>query len=223
MKTGWVIAALAAGIVGGAAQAQSVAGTGTPAALVEEVVGTPRGVDFMDYLSAGQKLTLGPKEGVTLSYLASCWRETILGGTVTIGRELSEVVGGAMTREKVACDGGKLNLTVAQAETAGAVVVRSLKRPPAPEPQLTLFGRSPIVTGPAGAALVVERLDEPGDRVEAKLSARGAHDFAAVNVSFEPGLYRATVNDATVVFKIDPSAASGRAPAVGRLLRFPTP
>ena len=49
-----------------------------PVALVEDVQGKPDGVDFMDYVTMGQVIKLGPQDTVVLGYLKSCWRETIV-------------------------------------------------------------------------------------------------------------------------------------------------
>jgi hypothetical protein len=46
---------------------------------------------------------LGPHDTIVLSYLHSCVRETITGGTVTVGVEQSEVQAGKVTRSKVDC------------------------------------------------------------------------------------------------------------------------
>src|SRR6187399_1670799 len=70
-----------------------------PVAVVEDVSGKPAGIEFMDYVAAGDAIVRG--------YLKSCWRETIRGGTVTVGAEQSDVTGGTVDRVKVGCDGGK--------------------------------------------------------------------------------------------------------------------
>ena len=90
-------ALVASGLAGAAvvcATAPSLAEmTGTPrgqnVALVEEVSGDVKGVEFMDYVAPGQVIKLGPHGSVVLTYMASCWRETITGGTVVIGAEQS--------------------------------------------------------------------------------------------------------------------------------------
>jgi hypothetical protein len=65
-----------------------------PVALVEEVSGAPAGVEFMDYVETGKTIELGARGGIVLSYLNSCVRETISGGTVTVGTDQSDVQGG---------------------------------------------------------------------------------------------------------------------------------
>ena len=63
----------------------------SPVAVVEEVKGKVVGVEFMDYVTPGTVIKLGPKGSIVLGYLKSCWRETITGGTVVVGVEQSLV------------------------------------------------------------------------------------------------------------------------------------
>jgi hypothetical protein len=85
--------------------ATTSAGIAAPmqAALVESVTGHTGAVEVMDYLDAGQTIRLGVHDTIVLSYLHSCVRETITGGTVTIGTEQSEVQAGKVTRTKADC------------------------------------------------------------------------------------------------------------------------
>src|SRR5690242_20017959 len=83
------------------------AGTGAasaaaPVALVEEATGSP-GVETMDYVEPGKVIRLAAGDQITLSYIKSCWRETIRGGTITVGTEQSSVEGGSVERAKVVC------------------------------------------------------------------------------------------------------------------------
>src|SRR6516225_4849848 len=71
----------------------------SPAAVVEEIQGSVPGIAFMDYVEPGQIIRLGAHDRIMLGYLKSCWRETISGGTVTVGPEQSEVAGGDGARE----------------------------------------------------------------------------------------------------------------------------
>ncbi len=83
-------------VQGGAAPA--AAGLGTDAvAVVEAVEGAPQaGLQFMDYVFAGQTVTLGPRGRLTLSHLSGCLVEDIVGGTVTIHAAGSGVSGGRL-------------------------------------------------------------------------------------------------------------------------------
>ena len=77
----------------------------SPVAVVEDVSGKPAGVEFMDYVAAGKVIKLAAQESLVLGYIKSCWRETIRGGTVTVGDEWSDVQGGTVERARMPCDG----------------------------------------------------------------------------------------------------------------------
>jgi hypothetical protein len=79
-------------------------------ALVESFTGTPAGVAAMDYLESGRTVWLRPHETIVLSYLNSCVRETITGGSVTIGTDQSEVKAGEVKRTRLKCDTGSFVL-----------------------------------------------------------------------------------------------------------------
>lgn len=201
-----------------------------PVAVVEDVTGNPAGVEFMDYVAAGKVIRLGPKDAVVLGYMKSCWRETITGGTITVGEEQSTVTDGRVQREKVGCD-TKMQMSQAQASKSGAMVFRAPPKPAAapgapPAAQLTLYGLSPVVEVKGGGKLVIERLDQTGERHEVTIGGqqllRGSfYDFAKAEKALEAGgLYRASVGTQEIVFKVDPYARPGQAPVVGRLLRF---
>jgi hypothetical protein len=208
----------------GPAAAQAVA-------VVEDVNSKSAGVEFMDYVDAGKVIKLAATDTLVLGYMKSCWRETITGGTVTVGPEQSTVADGRVRREKVGCDGGKMQLTQQQASKSGAMVFRAPpKATPAPgsppQAQLTLYGLSPVVEVKGGGHLVIERIDQPGEKIEVNIAdrqlMRGAfYDFAKADKALAAGgLYRASVGANEIVFKVDPFAAPGQAPVVSRLLRF---
>ena len=211
-----------------AAAAATAFAAGAPVAVVEDVSGKAAGVEAMDYVSPGQVIHLGKGDTLVLGYMDSCWRETITGGTVTVGKEQSAVKDGAVQRAKVECDGGRMQLSAQQASKSGAVVFRGAPKPKSalPQPQLTLYGLSPVVDVKGGGHLVIERLDRPGERIEVNIGSqqlfRGAfYDFAKENKALAAGgLYRAAVGNRQIVFKVDPEARPGRTPVIGRLLRF---
>ena len=78
-------------------------GVAGPAALVEKIIGHSESAKVMEYLDAGRTIRLGPRDTLVLSYLHSCVRETITGGTVTVGVDQSEVRAGKVTRTKLDC------------------------------------------------------------------------------------------------------------------------
>jgi hypothetical protein len=207
-----------------------VASVHSPVAVVEDVTGSPPGIRFMDYVEAGQVIRLGPQDSIVLGYLKSCWRETITGGTVTVGTERSDVQGGMVERSTVACAGSKTQLSAALADKSAATVFRDL--PPSglnegpPQPQLILYGRSPVIEVRPGGTLVIERLDKPGEQHHVALGGErlvhGAFlDLAKVGVVLAAGgIYRAKAGKQEIVFQIDRDAQAGETPIVGRLLRL---
>jgi hypothetical protein len=191
-----------------------------PVALVEDVRGK-LSVEFMDYVSPGTTIRLGPRDTIVLGYLYSCWLESISGGTVVVGREQSEVQGGNVTRSKTMCNGGRIDLTAKQAnQSAGATF-----RAPDDDP-LVIYGLSPLVEATGRAALLVVRLDQPTEHFTAVLTRKrnsqvSYYDFSSANIALKAGkTYRASIGARQIVFKVDPSAKSGRVPVISRLVRF---
>lgn len=203
---------------------------GEPAAIVEDVQSHSAGVAAMDYVSAGQRIRLGPDDRLVLGYLTSCMHEVITGGTVTIRATQSTVDGGKVTRTKTTCDGGQMAVSEVASKASTVMVFRAAPRPEhardLPAPQLTLYGASPLIDVAGTGTLVIERLDVPGEHYDIRLAPkqlmRGAFfDFARADKALQPGgLYRAHLGDRQVVFAVDRFARPGRGPMVGRLLRF---
>ena len=197
-----------------------------PIALVEDVKSTTADVEFMDYLGAGQVIKLGPGDVLVLSYLKSCEHETITGGTVSVGAERSEVQGGKIVRAKVRCDGGKIRLTAAAANTSAASAFRLQSAPSEPR----LYARAPMIQLPKlqmfdSRTLVIERTDRPGEHFEIKiddnLADGGFYDLAKANKRLTRGAtYSASIGLRKITFKVDARAKSGNTTIVSRLLRF---
>lgn len=197
-----------------------------PIAIVEDVKSATADVEFMDYVGSGQVIRLAPGDVLVLSYLTSCEHETITGGTVTVGLARSDVRDGQVVRAKVPCDGGKIQLSSAQANASAA----SAFRVQSAETQLTLFARTPVVQlpndlAPSDRTLTLRRTDRPGERRELRLdgaAATGFYDLARQHVSLTRGAtYEAGIGGRTLTFRVDAKAKSGAAPVVSRLLRFP--
>jgi hypothetical protein len=223
MRKGFPIIAL---LLGFALPGTVLAG---PAAMVEDVAGDVAGVGVLDYLAAGKVIRLATTDRLVLDYFHSCVRETIAGGLVTVGLDQSVVSGGNVTRDKVACDGGQLQLSAAEAEASAVIVFRGTSSngdKKLPAPQRTLYGSSPLVELPGGGMLVIERLDKPEERLVYQLNPADMihgrfYDFAQKGDSLDPGgLYRATARGRSVVFALSPAAAPGAAPPVSRLLKL---
>jgi hypothetical protein len=86
-----------------AALAVAPAAAEPAAALIESLTSNFQRVELMDYVQAGHVIRLNPGQTMVLSYGASCVREIITGGTVTIGTEQSEVRSGEVRRTKGQC------------------------------------------------------------------------------------------------------------------------
>ena len=214
-----VVLTVAMGLVATHAQAQA------PVAVVEDVAGSP-GVELMDYVSVGKTIKLAAMDSIILSYIKSCWRETIKGGTVTVGVEQSAVDGGTIEREKVACDGGKMELAAAQSKQSAAMVFRGTGHTPPPKAQFVIYARSPIIELAGGGTVSLERVDKPGEKLD--LAIRSAdlvhgefYDMAKAGKELQPGgVYRAKTGNQQVVFMIDASARTDSGPLASRLVRF---
>ena len=202
-----------------------------PVAVVEDVSSKSAGVEFMDYVAPGKVIKLQSGDSIILGYLRSCWRETINGGTVTVGHAQSDVSGGTIARVRVECDGGRMELAAAQAKQSAATVFRKVTTiRSVPKPQFTIYGRSPVVELKGGGKIVIERVDKVnGERFELTIPpnvlVRGAfYDLVRAGKSLHPGgIYRATMADQLIVFEVDKAAKEGAAPINSRLLRFQPP
>jgi hypothetical protein len=120
---GSLASSVLAGTIVLSATAPSLAGmtAAQKVALVEEVKGKVTGVESMDYVTPGQVIKLGPKDSIVLTYMNSCWHETITGGTVVIGAEQSLFHLSKVEGVKVDCDRGGQPVAHQQREAAGTV------------------------------------------------------------------------------------------------------
>ena len=91
-------------------------------ALVESTSSNSLGVQPMDYVRAGQIIRLGARDTIVLTYMNSCLRETITGGTITIGLDWSGVQSGEVQRMPGQCDSGKMVLTGTHTPASGRIV-----------------------------------------------------------------------------------------------------
>ena len=194
-----------------------------PVAIIEDVAAPAAGVEFLQYVDAGRVIDLGQKGRLVIGYLRSCLRERILGGKVTVGTDRSRVEGGTVARQRVECDGGKLQLSLEQAGKSAVLVFR---RPPGAagggmvQPAFRIFSTDPVIRLSAAADVVeIERLDRPSAVL--RLETRGAIiDLSRRRESLQPGgLYRARAAGREVVFAVDAHARPGGA-ILGRLVSF---
>jgi hypothetical protein len=209
--------------------AAASAGAQSPSAIVEEVIGNPPGIEFMDYVEPGRVIQLGPGESIVLSYLNSCLRETIRDGAVKVGLDHSEALSAHIERARVDCEGGKMLGAAGQTSDSASLIIRG-ERPmtvlQAPDPEFTLYGSSPLIELNGAGRLVIARLDRDGEyfalTIEPERLLRGRFlDLAAEGKSLTPGgVYGARWSGRLVVFRVDSNAQSGQTPIIGRLLRL---
>ncbi len=139
-----------------------------PIALVEDMNSTSADVEFMDYVGTGQVIKLAPHDTLVLSYLKSCEHETITGGTVTIGAEQERRRRAARSRApRSPATAARCSSPPREANASGAS--RSACR--ARRSQPVLYAMAPMIQLPKLQAsdartLVIERVDQPGERVE---------------------------------------------------------
>jgi hypothetical protein len=201
-----------------------------PVALVEDVAPQVSGITLMDYLEQGRRIDLGPEGWIEIDYFSSCLHERIVGGSIAVGAERSDVSGGSVERRQVECDAGKIALTEAESERSAGFVQRGgteLKNRihAMTEAQLVLHGASPLVIGDGAHDVVIARFGNSHDRVMLPVKSEGGrrvYDFATHDRSLAPGdVYVATCGDRQVTFRIDREAKPGQTPVLGRLIAFP--
>ncbi|MBC9983260.1 hypothetical protein [Bradyrhizobium campsiandrae] len=200
----------------------------TPAALVEDVQGKIDGIEFMDYVAPGKIIKLGPKAGITLSYLKSCLRETITEGVVLVGTEQSTVQLGNVQRVKVPCDTNAVQLSEHEANQSAATTFRTMRADAGSTPAKlpTIYSVAPLIQAKSGSTLVIERTDgkEPAISVPLRsdnMVAGKFYDFAKAGKSLTPGgSYLAKLGTKRHTFQVDASATSSPTPIIGRLLRL---
>jgi hypothetical protein len=188
----------------------------SPVAIVEDASDNAP-IDDFDYLLKGDKFVLSDGATVVIGYMSSCRRETVKGGTVTIGEEASLVEGGIIDFEVVDCDGGEVDLSTREAAASGVVVFRGSE-----EPEVTLYSATPAFTfldTSTASELEIVRIDRPGDILRVPVRARSL-DFRSTGDTLAPGgHYEARFGENVRRFDIVVYAGLG-GPLVGRLVEF---
>ncbi|MFN4278153.1 MAG: hypothetical protein ACK4FJ_17815 [Ferrovibrio sp.] len=206
-------------LLAGPLQAQQKA-----AAVVEDLSAPVAGIEVFDFLEPGRVIKLPAGTRLVLGYMNSCLRETITGGTVTVGAEASTVSGGKRQAEQLKC-ATNLALGSSQAGKSGAMVFRrgpGTGKTPAnvPEPSVTLLYTAPVFAVEQPGELTIERLDQPETVLLYKASGK-LFDLAKIGKPlYAGGIYRAVLHGKSTIFRIDPGAADGGGPLLLRLVRF---
>lgn len=193
-----------------------------PVAIIEDIDTKGSKLSFMDYVNEGQVIKLGNAGKLVIGYMNSCRRETITGGTVTIGALQSKVNKGQLLREDVECDGGNAKLSGQQAATSGALAFRGTAKPNIGirKSDLTIYGTAPVIrVKQANTDITIERVDQ-----RSKIHSyhiKGRHiDLASERLSLPlGGIYRISVKGGnSKTFKVDKYAEAGKISIVSRLI-----
>ena len=100
-----------------------------PVALIEGLTSPSQRVELMTYAHVGQVIHLSADQTMVLSYGDTCIRETITGGTITIGMGQSEVRSAA-SLERVQNTCGRRKADVSRADgIAGRAFRGGLREP----------------------------------------------------------------------------------------------
>lgn len=220
-RSNWnLLSALAGLLIGFPGQAD--ADQGQPAAIVEQVAAPETGLELMDFLFDGTVIRLPDGETLRLAYLRSCIVETLTGGTVIVGKSQSQISdGGLVYREMVDCDGGGIAPTERQSQDVAGIVFRAPTDALEASP-VTIYATKPLFAFSQPAdELIIERLD-PGFEERHRLSiADGRLDLAKTQVTLTAGgLYRATTDAGSAVFRISRRASGSSASIISRLVRL---
>ncbi|WP_374385163.1 hypothetical protein [Dongia sp.] len=195
-----------------------------PVAIVEDTNGSVPGVAALDLLRAGRKIVLPPKATMIVSYLDSCRRENIRGGTITIGTEQSTVDNGEIVREQLACDPVALALSPEQANQSAAIVFRQPDKiagdPIAERAAFMMDTRRPLLVAPGIAVAQIVDLRHP----ERRWSVRLKDGVAELGVGQKPldagGVYEVSADGRKVIFRIGKDATDAPLKLLKRIIRL---
>lgn len=204
----WLIAASLV-LLSPAAWAQSAA-----VAIVEEVTGEGLTIAELDFLKEGDRFDLGSGAMAVISYFASCNRETIHGGKVTIGVDGSTVSGGRIEAEKVRCTPDSLKLSEAQQRESAVIAFRKPTQNAANLPELGTTVPV-ILIGDADSIL----LGEIGQPPRALVLKNHLVDLGRAGFVLTPGKeYQVTAGTRTARFRVAPSAGGAMDSMMARLI-----
>lgn len=177
---------------------------GKSVALIEE--STAASVQEFDLFKEGDSFNLSAGETVVIGYMTSCTRETITGGSVTIGAKESDVAGGKVAREEVQCTEPRLELTAAESQEGAVIAFR-----PAGAKKHT-FTCTPLLMRSDKQTLFVEIVEAETGTVVASLQSDAANiDLAAEKIELQPGrmyhIKRSGYN--MIMLEIDKTAKPG--------------
>lgn len=194
-----------------------------PVAVVEAISASSLPVEYMDYVESGQTIALMPGESLVLGYFASCSRETIEGGVVTIGETSSAVQGGTLVREMIDCDAGRLVLSPKLVNRSGVLAFRGVSQETteaAAPPSLTIHAASPFVRADASGLLRLQRLDVEEPMIRLQVSEKFV-DLRLRGIALTPGgTYKVSLGESSRIVAVDPDASDANHEILSRLIRL---
>lgn len=180
-----------------------------PVAIVEDSPKTEGRGQAFDLMNESEVVTLAPGETLVLGYLKSCLRETITGGTVTIGAKESTVEGGKVTREKTECTVTKLALTADESQQSATIAFRGAIK--------HVYTRQPLIVAEKSETVKIEPV-EGGESWNLK-PANGRIDFQAAKVEMQPGMrYKVTGAKASLIVEVDAAATTAKTGTLERVV-----
>ncbi len=216
---GWLVTALTVMLI-----APAVARADNAMVLVESVSAGITGITEMSYVNAGTHIDLGHSGVVVLDHLADCSRETVTGGSLTVGARQSQVDGGSIARSSLDCDGQQLQLAASES-TGGGQVYRTFSGPLGQQADLLkLSTTEPVILATAPGSLQITRIDQAAAPLNitvgsASTAQPAAIDLAVLHLTLTPGaIYCATLGPENIKFQVDPDAAGADKPLLARLL-----
>ena len=192
-----------------------------PVALIEDISAQRENFQIMDFLDVGTKIVLKADDTLKLGYLTSCIQESILGGTITVGKAKSVIVGGQVTRSLLTCEGNtKVSATKNKKRDAGAVVFRNKKNAKTTKAEHEVSGLRPLIYLPVTSNDVY--LSILSFKVKSyKFTVKNdIVDLAQNNIKLRRNVtYRLKAGKRTTTFKVSVKARR-KAAVLSRLLRF---
>ena len=202
-----------------------------PVAIVEDIRSPTSDVETFQYLRAGKNIDLGRTGRITIGYLKSCFQETITGGQVVVGQQMSKVEGGSVKRVRVECNGGRSNLSAGQAGKSGVMVFRGIgdkEKPgdagaekPGDVQPIRVYSASPFfLLSDRVGVVVIKRLDAPGDLIVLGVNGKTL-DLAKKGKRLSPGAkYQVSAGDRTQIFEVVRNEPRDGGALIGRLVWF---
>jgi hypothetical protein len=201
---GGILATVGLNSFGAAAQAAS-----RPVAIVEESARTDGKGQAFELLAESDTVSLAAGETIILGYLKSCVRETITGGTVTVGAKESVVEGGKVAREKTECAVNKLALTADESQQSATIAFRGIIK--------HVYTKQPIIMVGTSTSVTIEPYDG-GETWSLKPTDKRI-DFRAAKLEMQAGKrYKVVGVKNAMIIEVDPAATTAKTGPLERVV-----